>query len=166
MSMMGPEQLGLLIDGRGPALVLYARQWCSAPEDVVQTAFLRLSNQRQAPAEPLPWLFRAVRNAAMSAGRAERRRRHYEGRAAASAPTWFAPAEASRLDAATATEALARLPLEQREVIVAHLWGGLTFDRIGPLIGSSAATAHRRYVDGLQMLRDQLGEPCPTRRRT
>ena len=161
---MGPEQLGLLIDNHGPALVLYARQWCAAPEDAVQTAFLKLSKQQPAPAEPLPWLYRAVRNAARSAGRSERRRQHHEGQAAAR--TWFAPAEASQLDAATATEALAHLPLEEREVIVAHLWGGLTFEQIGTLIGSSAATAHRRYISGLDALRERLGEPCPTPRHT
>jgi RNA polymerase sigma factor (sigma-70 family) len=166
MSMMGPEHLGLLIDNHGPALVLYARQWCTTPEDAVQNAFLKLSSARPVPADPLPWLYRAVCNEAMTAGRAERRRRHYEGRAAASAPTWFAPAEASRLDAATVTDALAGLPLEEREVIVAHLWGGLTFEQIGPLIGSSPATAHRRYVNGLSTLRDRLGEPCPKHRVT
>ena len=166
MTMMGPEQLGRLIDDLGPALVLYARQWCTAPEDVVQNAYLKLSYQRPAPPEPLSWLYRAVRNEAMSAGRAERRRRYYEGRAAASAPPWFAPAEASRLDAATATDALARLALEEREVIVAHLWGGLTFEQIGPLIGTSSATAHRRYVSGLNTLRNLMGEPCPTPRPT
>jgi RNA polymerase sigma-70 factor (ECF subfamily) len=166
MTLMGPEQLGLLIDSHGPALVLYARQWCAASEDAVQAAFLKLSKQRPAPTEPLPWLYRAVGHEAKSAGRAERRRRHHEGQAATSAPAWFAPAEPSPLDAITATEALSHLPLEEREVIVAHLWGGLTFEQIGPLIGSSAATAHRRYVSGLSTLRERLGEPCPAPRLT
>lgn len=166
MSAMGPNLLGQLIDDHGPALALYARQWCATPEDVVQNAYLKLSNQRPVPPEPVSWLYRAVRNEAMSAGRAERRRRHHEASAAATAPTWFAPAEASRLDAETATDALARLPLEQREVIVAHLWGGLTFEQIAPLVGLSAATAHRRYVSGLETLREHLGESCPTRRLT
>ena len=30
---------------------------------------------------------------------------------------------------------LRSLPLEQREVIVAHLWGGLTFEQIGDFVG-------------------------------
>lgn len=164
MSSMAPEQLGLLVESQGPALVLYARQWCASPEDAVQAAFLKLANQQPKPAEPVPWLYAAVRNEALTAGRSERRRRHHEAKAAAA--DWFAPVEASRLDAATATDALTRLPLDEREVIVAHLWGGLTFEQIGPLIGSSAATAHRRYVSGLTALREHLGEPCPAPRKT
>ena len=161
--MMEPEQLGLLIDTHGLALVLYARQWCATPEDVVQVAFLKLSNHRPTPAEIKPWLYRVVRNGAMTAGRAERRRRHHEGTAAGVAP-WFAPVESSRLDAAMATDALAKLPLDEREVIVAHLWGGLTFEQIAPLIGLSAATAYRRYLSGLKALREHLEAPCSTHR--
>jgi RNA polymerase sigma-70 factor (ECF subfamily) len=157
---MGPELLGQLIDRHGPALALYARQWCSAPEDVVQEAFLKLAALRTDPDRPGAWLYRAVRNGAISAGRSERRRLRHEGRAAVS--PWFAPAEASRLDAAAAEHALGQLPVEEREVIVARLWGELTFDDIGSLTGTSAATAHRRYAEGLARLRERLGEPCPS----
>ena len=164
MPLMTPEQLGLLIDNHWPALLLYARQWSDAPEDAVQAAYFKLSQQRPAPPEPLSWLYRTVRHAAMTAGRTERRRRHHETRAAASAPVWFVPAEASRLDGATATEALERLPSDEREVIVARIWGGLTFEQIGALTGFSAATVHRRYVSGLTALRAALEKPCSTHR--
>ncbi|HZT78720.1 MAG TPA: hypothetical protein VFA26_00740 [Gemmataceae bacterium] len=46
---MGPEQLGRLIDQHAAALVLYARQWCAAPEDVVQEALVKLVRQRKPP---------------------------------------------------------------------------------------------------------------------
>ena len=52
------------------------------------------------------------------------------------------------------------LPLEQREVIVAHLWGGLTFEQIGELSGCSASTAHRQYTAGLSAIRERLGVTC------
>jgi len=55
------------------------------------------------------------------------------------------------------------LPIEQREVIVAHVWGGLSFEQIGELIGSSASTAHRWYVAGLTLLRERMGVPCPSK---
>ena len=64
------------------------------------------------------------------------------------------------LDAGVVSEALAKLPIELREVIVAHLWGGLTFEQIGELSESSAATAHRRYVAGLTELRTRLNVSC------
>jgi RNA polymerase sigma factor (sigma-70 family) len=159
---MGPELLGPLIDAHAAALVLYARQWCAAPEDVVQEAFLKLAAIDPPPRRLLPWLYAVVRNGALSAARSERRRRTYEGRAAARAPAWFVSAEPTGLDAATATAALAELPPEQREAIVAHLWGGLTFDEVAELTDTSAATAYRRYAAGLAALRDKLRVPCPT----
>ena len=64
MSAVGPELLTRLIDEYGPALVLYARQWCNAPEDVVQEALLRLVEQPALPKDVLAWLYRVVRNAA------------------------------------------------------------------------------------------------------
>src|SRR5947209_493854 len=158
---MGPELLGRLVDEHAAALVLYARQWCAAAEDVVQDAFLKLVAQRPPPANVVPWLYRVVRNGAVSAARAERRRRRHEGAAAQRAPAWFAAAEATALDLAAATAALQRLPLEQREVVVAHLWGGLTFEQIAEVAGCSSSTAHRWYLAGLSALRERLRVPCP-----
>lgn len=167
---MGPavevERLTALIDAHAAALVLYARQWCAVPEDVVQEAFLKLASQGTAPREPAAWLYRVVRNGAISAARSDRRRQHHEATRAAQAPGWFAPAEAGPIDAETAATALERLPIEQREAIVAHLWGGLTFEQIGIVSGVSAATAYRRYVAGLQSLRERLDVPCPNTRST
>src|SRR5438105_1906204 len=160
---MGPEVLGRLVDQYAAALVLYARQWCAAPEDVVQEAFLKLVAQRRPPEQVVPWLYRVVRNGAVSAGRAEQRRRRHEARAAERTPAWFLPAQGPGLDTEAATAALQGLPLEQREIIVAHLWGGLTFEQVGALTGQSTSTAHRWYLAGLTALRERLGVPCPTK---
>jgi RNA polymerase sigma-70 factor (ECF subfamily) len=102
-----------------------------------------------------------VRNGALSAARADHRRRRHESTAAARAPTWFLPTEGIGLDAEVARQALEALPLEQRESVLAHLWGGLSFAEIGQLMGCSTATAHRRYLEGLDALRQRLGVPCP-----
>jgi RNA polymerase sigma-70 factor (ECF subfamily) len=161
---MGPELLGRLVDQHAAALVLYARQWSAVPEDVVQEAFLKLVAHRPPPDNPVPWLYRVVRNAAVSAARTERRRQRHEAVAAARAPWFAADADTEGLDAAAAKAALQALPPEQREVIVAHLWGGLTFEQIAVLAGGSSSTAHRRYVAGLTNLRERLGIPCPNRR--
>lgn len=156
--MMDPTRLARLIDEHVAALTLYARQWCAAAEDVVQEAFVRLSSQRQPPDHPVAWLYRAVRNAAVSAARSERRRRRHEEAAARS--DWFTPRGEGGLDGEMAAAALASLPMELREPVVAHLWGGRTFAEIGELMGVSASTAHRRYLEGLAVLRERLGEPC------
>ena len=158
---MGPEQLSRLVDEHAAALVLYARQWCATPEDVVQEAFVKLSAQRRVPDNLIGWLYRVVRNGALAAARAERRRRRHETVAAQRMPSWFAPAEGARLDGKTAAAALQGLPIEQREPLVAHLWGGLTFEQIGELTGVSSSTAHRRYLAALSALRERLRVSCP-----
>lgn len=158
---MGPERLGQLIDAHAAALALYARQWTAAPDDVVQDAFLKLARLRAEPAHATRWLYAVVRNAAISAGRSERRRQRHE--TAAAGPAWFVPDDGAALDAVAAAEAVNDLPPDEREAIVAHLWGGLTFEEIGELTGASAATAYRRYAAGLASLRARMGVPCPNR---
>ncbi len=162
MGDVGPEDLGRLIDEHAAALILYARQWCAAPEDVVQEAFLKLMAQRPPPAHVVPWLYRVVRNGALTAARAERRRQHHETAAAARTPAWFLPGGGSGLDEKAAAAALQALPVGQRETIVAHLWGGLTFEQIAELTGTSRSSAHRCYLAGLSALRERLGVPCPS----
>jgi RNA polymerase sigma factor (sigma-70 family) len=161
---MDSDWLGGLVDRYAAALELYARQWCHAPEDVVQEAFLKLVAQRPLPEQPAAWLFRVVRNGALNAALAARRRRQHEAEAAGDAAIWFqTESDTSRpesLDAEAASAALQSLPLEQREAIVAHLWGGLTFEQIGELSGCSASTAHRYYAAGLSAIRERLGVTC------
>lgn len=161
---MDPKRLGHLIDRHADALELYARQWCETPEDVVQEAFVRLSAQRPAPANPAAWLFRAVRNGAINAGTAAKRRRRREAEAAAGVPHWFdpeaTPTHTDVIDPAQAEDELKSLPIAQREVIVAHLWGGLSFQQVAELSGCSSSTAHRLYQAGLNTLRERLGVPC------
>ena len=163
---MDSQQLGLLIDRHAAALELYARQWCDEPEDVVQEAFVQLSRQSSLPGNVAAWLFRVVRNGAINAGKARRRRLRRETEAAEETRPWFEPESSvpdrSAVDAESAQAALAGLPLEQRETIVAHLWGGLTFEQIAELAGISSSSAHRHYHAGLTALRARLGISCET----
>jgi RNA polymerase sigma-70 factor (ECF subfamily) len=159
--MMNPHDFAHLVDAHGPPLLLYARQWCAAPEDVVQDAFLKLVALRQPPRDAVAWLYRVVRNAAIDAGRTARRRQRRESVAARPA-RWFVEPEVDGLDAAAATAALERLPGELREVIVARLWGDLSFEQIAEVAGCSVSTAFRRYSAGLDALRRELHWPCPT----
>ena len=129
----------------------------------MQESFIKLVRQKPVPDQPVAWLYRTVRNGAISKSRSEKRRQNYETLAARRAPAWFEPPEdPGGLDAATAANALAELPIDQREAIIAHLWGGLTFDQIADVAGSSAATIWRRYTAGLAALRLKLGISCPT----
>ena len=58
-----------LLDEHGAGLVLYARQWCNAPEDVVQEAVLQLMRQSAVPENVTGWMYRVVRNLALNASR-------------------------------------------------------------------------------------------------
>jgi RNA polymerase sigma factor (sigma-70 family) len=156
MPRIAPEELGRLYREHAPALRLYVRQWPNGAEDLVQDAFVKLAQESPAPRQVLAWLYRVVRNGALAAGRGEARRRRREGRVSG-AEAWFAAAD-DRIDGREATRRLAELPLEQREVVVARIWGGLTFDDVARLTGCSLPTAHRRYQAGLAALREKFEE--------
>ncbi|MFL5342648.1 MAG: RNA polymerase sigma factor [Gemmataceae bacterium] len=154
-----PTALADLYRRHAAALRLYARQWGSLAEDLVQAAFVRLAQQSPPPERPLPWLYCVVRTEALSAHRAATRRRRREERSGKT-EVWFDPTD-DRIDAADVAAALAELPLELREVIVARLWGGLGFEDMAALVGCSLPTAHRRYQAGLARLRERFHQPCP-----
>jgi len=158
---IGPELLGRLFDRHSAALELYARQLCDSAEDVVQEALIERAGQAQSPHDAVAWLYRVVRNKAMSAARSAGRRQRHEAAAADRRPVWFQRSAADQIDAGTAAAALESLPVEQREVVVARIWGGLTFQEIGRLVDVSDSAAHRRYEAALLALRQKLRVPCP-----
>ncbi|MGI9519960.1 MAG: RNA polymerase sigma factor [Pirellulaceae bacterium] len=156
---MKPDQLENLIDRvlreHGAALRLYAATWTRSPDDCVQQALIKLS-----VAEPLPdnltaWLYRVVRNEAISMARSERRRRRREQQAAGQAGL-FTPNFESELAVDELAAALSALATEIREVVVAKIWGGLTFAEIADTAGCSSSAAHRRYQSGLEQLKEKL----------
>lgn len=153
---------GSLLDSlfrqHAPVLQLYARQWCDTPEDVVQEGLVRLAMVADLPDDPVGWLFRVVRNRAIEVSRTADRRRRRETAIAQKQRLWFTSDNGVHLDATAVTEALAELTIEQREVIVAYLWGELTFAEIGELVGCSTGTAHRRYNAGLSVLRERIDQ--------
>jgi RNA polymerase sigma-70 factor (ECF subfamily) len=158
----GPELLAWVLQRHAAALELFARQWCDCPDDVVQEALIELARRSETPDDVLCWLYRVVKNRAISAARSSRRRSRRESAVSPTTP-WFVSSPEYLLDARAAAEALSALPEEQREVVVARLWGDLTFAQIGRLIGTNDSTAHRRYEAALAQLRKELKVPCPTK---
>ena len=169
---MDPELIERLLDEHLAALELYAAQWTSAPEDCVQEAFLELARRSTLPERIVPWLYRVVRNRAISMARSAGRRRRHEQAAAAAARAWFIPSRAGQIDAMAATEALQELPERHREIVVARIWGELTLAEVAHVVGVSISTAHRCYEAGMKTLRKRLGlewlpnkdrnDGCPT----
>lgn len=157
---VGPDLLERLFSRHATALEFYARQWCANSEDVVQEALVLLAAEPQVPQDVAAWLYRVVRTRAINASRSANRRKRYESAAALPERTWFVSSPSDAIDAHAAAAALEGLPDEQREVVVARVWGGLTFQQIGQLTGTSDSTAHRRYLAALDTLRKKLGMPC------
>ncbi len=144
----------------GP-LTLFAAQWCLDPEDSVQEAFVELFRQPAPPDRLSAWLFTVVKHKSINQRRAEKRRRDHESRRAADGEFWFQESHGTGLDAREAGRLIAALDAEQREVLVARLWGGLAFEEVAQLTGLSKSTCHRRYQDALETLRRQMGASCP-----
>ena len=154
-----PTLLEQLICDHGAALELYAAQWTTTPEDCVQEAFVKLAVQVPPPDQPAPWLYRVVRNRAISLRRSQERRRRRESRVAAQRPQWFTSARWSAEELQEVTAALRAIDAELREVIIARIWGGLSFEQIAHVMDVSTSTSHRLYQAGLTRLRERLGVP-------
>lgn len=153
-----PNELQQLVDCHKAALEIYAAQWCDDAEDCVQEAFLKLVRQRQRPDRPIAWLFRVVRNIAISHRRSANRRKHREQQSAQLSRR--IDAGDSPFESLAVGEALANLDDVLRQVIIAKIWGGLTFHEIAELLGISASTAHRHFDQALYKLKTRLGSPC------
>jgi RNA polymerase sigma factor (sigma-70 family) len=166
MRFLTAELLAQLIDAHAAALELFAAQWSQSPADVVQEAFVELARQPQRPQNVAAWLYRVVRHRAYDEHRADVRRRRHEAAAAAKNDRWFRAATQGQLDAHDASAALQGLPEKLREVLLARIWGGLTFEQIGEITQTSAATAFRRHQEALALLRTRLGIPCLDQKKT
>jgi len=151
-----------LICDHSAALELFAVQWTTLPEDCVQEAFVKLAGQAPPPDQPLPWLYRVVRNRAISVHRSQERRKRRETAAATERPQWTVNSRWSADDLAEVTSALKAIDTHLREVVVARVWGGLSFEQIATVLEISTSTAHRHYEAGLLSLRDRLNTSWTT----
>ncbi len=115
-----PTVLEQLICDHSAALELYAAQWTTMPEDCVQDAFVKLAGHRPPPDQPIPWLYRVVRNRAVSLRRAHERRKRRESQVAAERPQWFTSARWSAAELQEVTAALTAIDADLREVVIAQ----------------------------------------------
>jgi len=154
---MPPEELAETWRCCSPRLLLIARAVGEPAEDAVQEAFLQLSRQSPTPADPFAWLVTVTRNQLLQWRRSGDRRRKREH----SDPTrvWFecqTPRLDDALDAKNVTDALGDLAPEQREIIVMHLWGEMSFSSIAELMSTSRSTVHRTFQSGIQAMRQRF----------
>lgn len=151
--VLSSQQLAELWQEHAAALLLLARSYGEPAEDCVQEAFIRLATQDPVPDSPVAWLFRVVRNEAVSQLRSQKRRHDRESLVARAQPRWFeAGSDDQSIDAEQITRGLATLHDEIQNIVVAHIWGNMTFREIADAFDISRATAHRMYQQGIQQL--------------
>jgi RNA polymerase sigma factor (sigma-70 family) len=148
------QQLAELIEKNAGSLRIWIRSRCASSEDVVQEAFCRLAVQDPPPDNPVAWLYRVCKNLAEKQRTSDSRRHKRE-------QTW-AQVNRSRSSGNHVTklsETLAEVELlddDLREVLIARIWGRLSFEEVGLLCEISTATAFRRYETALKLLRAKL----------
>ena len=104
---------------------------------------VELANQSEMPSEPVAWLYRAVRFRAINLHRSERRRHEREQVVADQKEPFFVRDPSTDIDIAELETALQRLAEPNREIVVARIWGGLSFKQIADLTHFSSSSVHR-----------------------
>lgn len=156
---MESQRLQEIYRQHAAALVLYARQWCTAPDDALQEAVLALANCQPEPHDPVAWLYTVTKRRALNIARAESRRQQHHQRAAEEHSRWFSSpgmdsaTETGAVMAETVVAGLESLEDEERELVVARVWGNLAFEQLAQMLGCSTSSAHRRYQAALTKLR-------------
>ena len=148
-------EIELLYRQHGAALLLFALAITgerSRAQDAVHHVFVRLleSGDLRRAGDKKAYLFGCVRNAILN----ERKRQDRHSPLDDSA--WFSPPEQDHAGEQNLRRALAALPEDQRQVVVLHVWGELTFAQVGELLEIAANTAASRYRYALSKLRDAM----------
>jgi RNA polymerase sigma-70 factor (ECF subfamily) len=129
-----------------------------AAEDLVQDAFLRMLRYRRSfrgAARFTTWMYSLTRNLCLDHVRSARRK---EAAAGAWARETSQTSHGDDRRLALLEEALARLPLEQREVLVLRRFHGLTSAELGEILSCSAGAVRLRVHRALQALKQAVQE--------
>lgn len=141
-----------LYEAKAADLLLYGRALGlshSEAEDVLQETFVALMALENEPRQPLHYCLRTFRNRSLNYKRSLWRRVARE----LESVRWFERSEGESASEAQAMKCLAKLPAEQREVIVLKIWHRHTFEEIGELLEVSPNTIAGRYRYGLEKIR-------------
>ena len=147
------EGVKQLYEQHGRGLLAYACTFVPSfalAEDVLHQVFERLlRGDLSISGAPISYVYRAVRNTALNVARSRAGRVDFkEG--------WLENPSGMEHTAVEIQSALQELPAEQREVIVLHIWGQMTFEETAAALGITPNTAASRYRYGLSKLREQF----------
>jgi RNA polymerase sigma-70 factor, ECF subfamily len=149
-------EIEVLYRQHGAALILFARAIIgerSRAEDMVHQVFLKLiENENLSRAEDKKaYLFACVRNAVLNEQKLGDRQTSLDTETA-----WFSPPDRDYAGEQSLRRALGTLPDDQRQVVILHVWGELTFSQIADLLSVSSNTIASRYRYALGKIRDSM----------
>ncbi|KPJ62715.1 MAG: hypothetical protein AMS15_03005 [Planctomycetes bacterium DG_23] len=133
----------------------------SLAEDVVQDVFRRFCETPVNPKDLRSFVYRSVRNRAIDLLRRKSRRKTYTHPSAPASiyaiDTTLAEQSILSQERAHQVEtALQTLRIEEREIIVLHIYNGLTFDAIAKILDAPIGTMVSRYHRSLTKLQKKL----------
>jgi RNA polymerase sigma-70 factor, ECF subfamily len=149
-------EIELLYRQHGAALLLFASAISGdrgRAQDALHQVFLKaIENGSLSQAiNKKAYLFACIRNAVLNDAKLQDRNMPLDMDSA-----WFSPPDRDYAGEQNLRRALGDLPDDQREVIVLHVWGELTFSEIGDLLSVSSNTAASRYRYALAKLRGSM----------
>ncbi len=156
MSRIDRHQLRIVYEVHGAALVLYARQWCVYPDDALQDALIDLADQSTDPRDAVAWMFKTIRCKAINQARSEQRRSKYQKLAAEQRESWFTTDLTASIGSNEIESLLSELAALEREIVVARIWGEMSFEQIADLVERSLSFVYRRYQQALGKLEKKI----------
>jgi RNA polymerase sigma-70 factor (ECF subfamily) len=139
----------------GSALLLFAAAITgdrSRAQDAIHQVFVKLlaDGNLQKALDAKAYLFTCVRNAALNDAKVRQRDVTFDESA------WFEPPGRDYAAEINLRRALLALPEDQRQVIILHVWGELTFAQITQTLEISPNTVASRYRYALSRLREDM----------
>jgi len=142
-----------LYEEHARGLVAYACSFVASfatAEDILHQVFERLLRGDLAiTGAPVAYLYRAVRNTAMHKIRDRASEVDFD-------EGWLDSPVGMEQTAVELQSALRGLPEQQREVILLHVWGQMSFEEVANALEIPPNTAASRYRYGLSKLREQF----------
>jgi len=153
---IGREEAMRLYEQHSRGLLAYACSFVTSfasAEDALHQVFERLlRGDIEIADSPVPYLYRAVRNASLN----QIRSRSREVDLAGMEDGWLVSPAGMRQTGLELQSAMHGLPEDQREIILLHIWGQMSFEDCAAALGISPNTAASRYRYGLSKLREQF----------
>ena len=149
-------EIEFLYRQHGAALLLFASTITGErgrAQDAVHHVFLKLieNGHLSRAQDKKAYLFACIRNAVLNERKFQSRHEPLETDSA-----WFSPPNKDVTGERNLRRALADLPDDQREIVVLHIWGDLTFSQIADVLSINSNTAASRYRYALGKLRDAM----------